>query len=481
MVEEYKVYRPEWTCGKYNKEHKCAIYYNLIEGISYYFEDESAEIINEILSVGRNGSIDMIELSKKLKISEKSLVPFFEVLKEKNLLIPAVYSKVDIMVYRSICKQLRKEEAKSFNKPYVDPSIADMDSAEIDYTLKVNGIMSVMFELTYTCSEQCIHCYNIGAAHTKNEISHRADRVELNINDYKRIIDELEELGLFRVCITGGDPFSKAIVWEILEYLYKKDIAFDIFTNGQRLQGFEERLAFLYPKLVGVSIYSTDARIHDSITRVKGSLSKSITVMKTLSEYAIPMYLKCCVIKINKDSYKSVYKLAEEVNAAPQIEINVTDSLDGNKYVSQHLRLDEPEYEVVMQDKHVSLYVGPDVLDIIGQPKSIEANACKAGRNTFNITPEGNLIPCCSFHLVLGNLKKQTIKEILDKNEILDWWLNLKLKSYEVCGRYDYCAFCNLCPGMNYAEHGTPLKPAENSCFLAKIRYNLYNKIKGDV
>lgn len=395
--------------------------------------------------------------------------------------MPVIYSKEDIMEYRSRCKDLRKEEVKSLNKPYVDPSIADMDSAEIDYTLKVNGIMSVMLELTYTCSEQCIHCYNLGAAHTNEEVSHRADRVELDINDYRRIIDELDELGLFRVCITGGDPFSKSIVWEILNYIYQKDIAFDIFTNGQKLLGFEERLASLYPKLVGISIYSAIPKVHDTITRVKGSYSKSVSVMRALSEFAIPMYLKCCVIKTNKDTYTSVYKLAEDFNAVPQIEINVTDSLDGNKYVSRNLRLDESEYEVVMQDKHVSLYVGEDVLDIIGEQKNLKANACKAGRNTFNITPEGNLIPCCSFHLVLGNLRNQSLKTLLTDNEKLNWWLNLKLESYEECGKNDYCAFCNLCPGMNFAEHGTPLKAAENSCYLAKIRYNLFKKIKGDV
>lgn len=477
------VYRPIWTCGKYNKDNACAIYYNLIEGVSYYFENESAEIINEILSVGRGGMLSASKVSQKLNITEESICKFFDILESKKLVVRRVFSLDEVNEYRSMCKTIRHEETKGFDKPYVDPSIANMDSAETEYTLKVGGIMSVMFELTYTCSEQCIHCYNIGAAHSEIEVSHRADREELGLEDYKRIINELDNLGLFRVCLTGGDPFSKPIVWEILEYLYRKDIAFDIFTNGQRLYGYEERLANLYPKLVGISIYSAIPAIHDSITRVRGSFKRSVEVMKRLSRFAIPMYLKCCVIKTNKDSYMTVYKLADEYNAVPQIEINVTDSLDGNKYVSRHLRLSEDEYEEVMQDKHVSLYVGKDVINLIGQPKSLKASACKAGRNTFNITPEGNLIPCCSFHLILGNLKKSSVKEVLSNNTKLEWWQHLLLESYEECGKYEYCAFCNLCPGMNFAEHGTPLKPAENSCYLAKIRYSLYKKIKneGDV
>ena len=31
-------YRPEWTCGRFNKEKQVALMYNLIEGMSYFFK-----------------------------------------------------------------------------------------------------------------------------------------------------------------------------------------------------------------------------------------------------------------------------------------------------------------------------------------------------------------------------------------------------------------------------------------------------------
>ena len=111
----------------------------------------------------------------------------------------------------------------------------------------------------------------------------------------------------------------------------------------------------------------------------------------------------------------------------------------------------------------------------------MKCNACKAGINTFNVTPEGFLIPCCTFHLILGKLKEQSLKDIISISNNLKWWLGLTLEKYEECGKYDYCNYCNICPGLNYAEHGTPLKAAENCCFLAKIRKDLVTKIKGDI
>ena len=52
------------------------------------------------------------------------------------------------------------------------------------------------------------------------------------------------------------------------------------------------------------------------------------------------------------------------------------------------------------------------------------------------------------------------------------------MNDYEECGRHDYCDFCNLCPGINFSEHGTPLKASETCCYMAKVRYELAQKLR---
>lgn len=54
MKKQELYYRPEWTCGRYDRENKATIMYNLIEGMSFYYEDITAEVIGCILSVERN-------------------------------------------------------------------------------------------------------------------------------------------------------------------------------------------------------------------------------------------------------------------------------------------------------------------------------------------------------------------------------------------------------------------------------------------
>lgn len=470
-------YRPEWTCGRYDENHKVAIFYNLIEGMSYFFEDDSAAVVGAILSARRNGSILLEELSQKAGILPESLEPFLQELTRLGLLSRCIPTAESIREYRTQVSRFRCLHTQNTVKTTQEKLPMAVSSAEMDYMDKAGGITSVMFELTYNCSEKCIHCYNIGATRNDAEISHRGDLEELSLQAYQRIIDELHEQGLIKVCLSGGDPFSKPFVWDIISYLYKKEIAFDIFTNGQKLVNQVERLASYYPRLVGISLYSGDPAVHDYITRIKGSWEKSMSVICQLSQMAVTTEVKCCIMRPNVKTYYQIADIAKQYGAVAQFEVSVTDSIDGDKCVSKYLRLSPDLLEIVLRDDNIPLYVGKEAPGYGGQPRLMSENACGAGYNTFCITPDGDLIPCCAFHLAFGNLQKETLKEIVQNSEKLKWWNSLTLSQYEECGKHDYCNYCNLCAGNNQSEHGIPTKAGENNCYIAKIRHQLAHKM----
>ena len=79
------LYRPKWTCGRYDEKAQAAIYYNLIAGMSYFFESYSAMVIGEILSVPRNGKFSIDAIAAKLNISMESLKPFFVQLEQMGI------------------------------------------------------------------------------------------------------------------------------------------------------------------------------------------------------------------------------------------------------------------------------------------------------------------------------------------------------------------------------------------------------------
>lgn len=101
-MAKYIYYRPEWTCGRYNKEANVAIYYNLIEGISYFFEDDSAEIVGRLLDTPRNTCLSVQMLSEETDTAMESLIPFLEELTKYGLLTSAEITQESIKNYRQI-------------------------------------------------------------------------------------------------------------------------------------------------------------------------------------------------------------------------------------------------------------------------------------------------------------------------------------------------------------------------------------------
>lgn len=467
-------YRPTWTCGRYEKNSKTAIVFNLLSGLNFLFEDSSASVIGHILSVGRGNSFSLKDLELKTGLSGSTLKPFIFQLVSNGLLSTMPMSDDVILEYRKT--QVAKRETKSV--PYMEISNDNGDNVEKAYARRTKKrVIVVMLELTYNCSERCVHCYNPGAVRNDMETSGRNKFKELQIMDYKRIIDELYDEGLVKVCLSGGDPFSNSRIWEIVDYLYKKEIAFEIYTNGLRLYGQEQRLADYYPCNVGISIYGAHPQIHDAVTNVEGSFLKSCSVLNTLANLAVPLEIKCCLMKINVKDYLGVADIAKRYAAVFQLECAIFDSVDGDTCVSNYLRLSKEQMEIVLRDKNNPLYVGSELPDYGARIMDLSENGCGAGSQNFCITPTGNVVLCCNFHAKLGNLNKQHLSDILNDNAMLKYWENLTLRQYEECWKHDYCKYCKFCPGLNFAENGTPLKASENCCYIAKIRYGLVQKL----
>ena len=71
MPSNSNYYRPKWICGRYSKHGKAAIVYNLLEGLSYLFEDYSALVVSYILGVPRGEALTYHRFRSKLASQKK--------------------------------------------------------------------------------------------------------------------------------------------------------------------------------------------------------------------------------------------------------------------------------------------------------------------------------------------------------------------------------------------------------------------------
>lgn len=476
MAQEL-IYRPEWTCGRYSPKAGTAIMYNLISGKSFFFESHSAAVIRELLNIPKNGYRSLESLSKSTGISSVSIRDFMGILAGKGLVTDRLYSREET-------EAIRRNQGRIFRETQVtrddlwDAEQLQVSGAEQRYAQSLGLDMTVptaMIELTYNCSERCIHCYNSGAARNDCEVSHRG-RKEMTLDDYKRVIDELYGHGVCRICLSGGDPFSKPHVWDIIDYIFRKDIAMDIFTNGQAITGCADRLAWYYPHLVGLSVYSAVPEVHDSITRVPGSLGKTLSVAGQLSDLGVNMAFKCVIFRTNVKSYHTVKGLAKRYGAVPKFDVNLSNGIDGDVSVVANLGIPDEVMEIVLRDSDIPLHVSLNTESNL-MAKPLDAFPCNAGIQSFSITPEGDLQPCCAFPLSFGNLQEAPMADIL-KAGPLKRIRGISIGDIRGCGRQEKCGYCFLCIGNGFIEHGSLSEPPAGCCHLAELRYNLMRKLK---
>ena len=144
-------YRPQWTCGRYNQQKKVALIYNLIEGISYYFEDYSAIIINKVLCTKRSQNIKIDEIINSLPFSEEEITTFLDELVSYGILLKNTPNDSFTKKYRERIVLQRKNKS---NMPL--PNIDKNNNAERAYSKACgdNCIGSVMFELTFEIAQK---------------------------------------------------------------------------------------------------------------------------------------------------------------------------------------------------------------------------------------------------------------------------------------------------------------------------------------
>ena len=124
-----------------------------------------------------------------------------------------------------------------------------------------------LFEVTNACNLHCKHCYKMPLGGN-----------DLTLGQIKYILEKISDFGIKRLLLTGGEPFLRNDLFEIIDYAVECNIEdIEINTNGTLLDDatiineIKERL----DTIIGlpVSIDGARSETHDFI-RGKGQFTK---------------------------------------------------------------------------------------------------------------------------------------------------------------------------------------------------------------
>ena len=98
---------------------------------------------------------------------------------------------------------------------------------------------------------------------------------------------------------------------------------------------------------------------------------------------------------------------------------------------------------------------------------------CFAGYNSLAINALGDVYPCIQFLYKLGNIKKQTLKEIWENSTPIREVRSLRAYQLKECKGCRFRRYCARCPGLALIEDGNLYGKSSFECKLAFIRSKL--------
>jgi len=313
--------------------------------------------------------------------------------------------------------------------------------------------ISVHLDITYRCNERCVHCY----------LDHD-DHGEMTTAEITDILDQLSDAGVFFLTLSGGEVLMRRDFFEIVAHARRLLFNVKVKTNGVMIREPQaRRMRALGVEQVQISVYSHRPEVHDAITKLPGSLKRTIAAIRFLKSQGLKVVIANVLMAGNRFDNTGVMALAKELGVPYTLDPTITPKMDGDTSILA-LRIPGSELKQVFRSQELVGNVeefcapppppGEDIMD--GLP-------CSAGHTACYITPYGDVFPCVQFPLPSGNLRRQKFADIWHHSPQLKEVRSIRARDLPTCSTCAHVGTCTRCPGLAFME-GNMRGPSTADC-----------------
>ena len=289
--------------------------------------------------------------------------------------------------------------------------------------LALGAPFNVQLDITYRCNERCVHCY----------LDHD-DHGEMTTAEIRDVLNQLAAAGVFTLAISGGEILLRKDLFDILEYARSLLFSVRLKTNAILMrEEHARRIRSLGVQQVQISIYSHRPEVHDGITKVRGSLARSLRAIRLLKSQGLRVVIANVLMRQNAGDYPGVQALAAELGVGVTIDPTITPKMDGDHSITA-MRIPAAVLKQIFNDESV---VG-EVEQFCAPPlsageKELNGYSCSAGHTACYISPYGDVYPCVQFPLPCGNLRRQRFLDIWRNSEALEEVRSIRVRDLPTC------------------------------------------------
>lgn len=318
-----------------------------------------------------------------------------------------------------------------------------------------NLLFSVLLELTYRCNLDCFFCYN--------DVKKKG--VPVSTERYLELLEELRELNVLNLTLSGGEPLAHPAFWTIGRRAAELAFATRVKTNGHAVDAdTAKRLREeLCPFLVEVSLHGAQAATHDLQTRVAGSFERLMLNLPAMQDAGLTVKLNSTLTTWNIGEIAGMFRIADDLGVRLDLNMTVSPMDDGDRAplaIAATVEQMRAAFAFLAERNAALPLRGSDPADELPVPASLGGppKNCGVGSSTLAIDPYGDVLPCVQWRRPVGNIHRQTLREIWVRNGLLD---EVRDASVEAARMVRETAegrkLRSFCPALALQQTGSPV------------------------
>lgn len=160
------------------------------------------------------------------------------------------------------------------------------------------------WNITKRCNFKCKHCYSDATENKSEE--------ELSLEEIKKIIDEMKELKVPVILLSGGEPMMHEHIFEIIKYIRESGIRVSISSNGSLIsKSAAKMLKDLGVSYIGISLDGIGV-VNDRFRGVEGAFDAAVRGIRNCCAVGQKVGLRMTVHKDNVDEVPQVLQFMEQ-------------------------------------------------------------------------------------------------------------------------------------------------------------------------
>jgi len=263
------------------------------------------------------------------------------------------------------------------------------------------------FAVTPRCPCNCWHC----------SFSDRSKKDILSLDQLKKAIYDVQDLGTSVIGLTGGEPLLRDDLEDIIASIDKRSMPV-IFTTGYKLT--RDRVKSLKKAGLEIPVISLDhykAEIHDRGRRKEGIFDAALNAIKLFQDEGFYVAVSFVPDKPLVSNRREIFKVIDFFKEIGINDMRLTSPILSGKLTSKpEERLSAENvntiFEIQKKCTRTRGYPGVFAYDFFESEKYY---GCGAGFNYMFIDSQGNVCPCDFTMLSFGNILERPIREIWEE------------------------------------------------------------------